>query len=793
MNPFRSMFFMARRFKTETAMNFFGLVVTFSAFYLMASQVEFSRNYNRRVPDSERIFRLETSEGVLNDHSTNAVIASMPQVEAVSEVGDWIETATFSNGQTQVGHAIQPSGLTPFGAIATQCLDGQLQWDSLGQPGVLIPASLARKLFGGEVSVAGRSLLWNSDTVTVRGVYQDLPDNCSMGNHVYFTNRPLFESKEQLSSILYLKLRPEVYADVFVRDFGNQLERLVWESEWNGALATGAVTPEMEPEMRQQFKKLFASRAFHLRPVHDTWFSGVYKGDKGNPTMFFILQLACVLLIVIAFVNFHNFVLAESPARVRGINTRRILGESLWKIRFDLLSETVLTSVLAMMASLVAIVAVSHHSTDLLQGDVSLSNHPLLVVLMAVLSVVVGLLAGAYPAVFATSFPLAVALKGSFGLTPKGLRLRSWLVGAQLAVALFMFIYIGILLLQGRYVYRSDFGFLKDDVLCAQLPGPSGVAKETLRSQLLRVEGVSDVSYSRFVLGTQDFYVDWGQFNDAHRVNVFFSCLYVDCHYLRTMGIEIVDGRDFNERDGDCFIVNEALQKEYPWLQVGHSLMDNMPIVGVCRNPRFASVRKDRSREPLAFVVLGQQYADWDDMLHVVNVRIDRSADPLLVRQQVEHLLQSAVGGEEVQAMFIDQKLEQLYQDEFRFIRQIGWLAFLTLLITLIGVFSLVLCETEYRRREIGIRKVMGASVSSILLLLCRRYVWLLVVSFFVSAPLAWLVGRQWLQSFAEHTSIPWWLFPLSLLSVGLVTLATVVVPSWKAANARPTDSILNQ
>ena len=146
--------------------------------------------------------------------------------------------------------------------------------------------------------------------------------------------------------------------------------------------------------------------------------------------------------------------------------------------------------------------------------------------------------------------------------------------------------------------------------------------------------------------------------------------------------------------------------------------------------------------------------------------------------------------GEEVEVKFLDELLENLYQEEFRFIRQVLWFAAICLVITLIGVFCLTMFETEYRRKEIGIRKVFGSSTGEILMMLYRRYVWLLIGSFIIAAPLAYYIGREWLQSFAERTPIYWWLFPLALLAVGTVTLLTVIIQSWRTANENPINSI---
>jgi putative ABC transport system permease protein len=160
------------------------------------------------------------------------------------------------------------------------------------------------------------------------------------------------------------------------------------------------------------------------------------------------------------------------------------------------------------------------------------------------------------------------------------------------------------------------------------------------------------------------------------------------------------------------------------------------------------------------------------------------------LRHQIEDKLREMGDGSEVGVRFLDQQLENLYQEEFRFIHQVLLFSVICLIITLIGVFCLTLFETEYRRKEIGIRKVFGSTEEAILLLLSRRYAILLLLSFLIAAPIGWYLGHEWLQSFTERTPIYWWLFPLALAAVSFITLATVCIQGWRAATENPVNSI---
>ena len=228
---------------------------------------------------------------------------------------------------------------------------------------------------------------------------------------------------------------------------------------------------------------------------------------------------------------------------------------------------------------------------------------------------------------------------------------------------------------------------------------------------------------------------------------------------------------------------------------MGKKLLDEdteMTVVGVCRNVRFASTRIDNNASPMAFLVYGEKYISkgWANSLGVMNVRVAAGTDKVAMRQKIKDICMKMGAKHEPEVKFLNQQLEDTYQEEFRFIRQVMVFSVICLVITLIGVFCMTMFETEYRRKEIGIRKVMGSSTGEILTMLSRRYVWLLLCCFIVAAPLAWYIGNQWLQGFAERTPIYWWLFPLAFLAVGTVTLATVIIQSWRAANENPVNSI---
>ena len=794
-----SLFYLARRFKTATALNLIGLIVAFAAFYLFMTQVLYNAGYNRGIPDAERLFRVEAKMnldapwGVHCNRPVLEMMLQLPEVEAGTILPKWGWMQELYQGETPVECEVSKIhgelSLLPFGA---ECLDGKLTWDDGSVEGVVIPASLAERFFDTTMA-AGRYLWTGQDSVRVMGVYRDFPENCFLLNAIYV---PIGEDERhnysEWSFIGYLHIYASVDADAFRAEFKDRVKatfRKVVMAE--RADKYDNASPEEKAEMDQQIEDYFGKLDFRVTPLTETFFSGVDPSDTGNRTVHIILIWACVVILLVAAINFLNFTLAESPMRVRGVNTRRVLGEQASTLRLSLIAETIVTALFAFVLSLGVIYLLSKWPAiaELFSGNISLMGHWPLVGWIAAIAVLIGIIAGTYPAFFVTSFQPALVLKGSFGLTPKGRRLRTVLVSLQVFISFILVTYIGILYLQSHFIYHSDYGFDKDELLYSQLPGELKGKKDAVRAELLTLGGVEEVSYSNFVLGSQPKYMGWGRGDGDHSVT--FTCFPVDWRYLRTMGITIVEGRDFNEHDGDCYIINEAARQRWSWVEMDKELTKgDLPVIGVCENVRYGSVHQDRAADPVAFVILGEKYAFWGDRLDILNVRLARNSNKVELRRKIEDKLREMGDGTEVGVRFLDQQLENLYQEEFRFIRQVLLFSVICLVITLIGVFCLTLFETEYRRKEIGIRKVFGSTEEEILALLSRRYVALILGSFVLAAPIAWYIGHQWLQSFAERTPIHWWLFPVALAAVSAITLATVCIQGWRAATENPVNSI---
>ena len=775
----KTLFYFIRRYRLASLLHLLGLGVALAAFYLFQTQVRYNQTYNHSLLEWQRTFRVEQTGGDGEWHSylcrpLEKVFRELPHVEALQATFYHPNRTTVLVGEKSFNEPCQALDRQGLDFLWGQTVSGVCNWEET-TGGVLISQSMAQKFYGTD-DAAGRTIRSpesQQEELQVVGVYRDLPENCFLSNAIYYSlGKGDEDSWQEWSYTQYIRLDDPANRAEVERGMMRALADL-WE------------VPDTAQNLADQL-----GLQFRLTPLDDTYFSGVEEGDRGNRNLVSVLRWASVFVLIVALLNFINFTLAQTPMRIRSVNTRRVLGDSVWHLRLEQVGENVLLSLAAFALGMLLVVLFLHvpGTGDLVSGRVELAAHPRLAAVTLCLALLLGVLSALYPAWYATSFPPALVLKGNFGLSPQGRRLRAALVAMQFGIALVLTAYVGVMYLQRHYIYSADYGYQKDEVFFTSAI-ESG--REAVRSELEKLPGFESVSFGQRVPGSEDQFMQWGRNNGDHRINL--DVLVVDWKFLRTMGIEVTEGRDFTEADmkTGAFVVNRALMEQNEWLHVGEPLCDDgQPIVGVCDKIQFTSMRKDASQRPMAFAILGPKYADWSDRLYYMFVRIAAGTDKLEARRQAQEVLSRFPGLDEVEFRFLDDCLQMTYESEFRYIRQVQLFAAVCIFITLIGVFCLTMFETEYRRREIGIRRILGSTVPQILGLLTRRYAWMLLLMFVPAVPLAWWLSSLWLQSFALHTPVSWWLFPLSLLVVGAVVLLTVVVQSWHTATQNPAESV---
>ncbi|MCF2579948.1 MAG: ABC transporter permease [Prevotella sp.] len=789
----KSLLYMFRRYRLATLLNLLGLGVAVATFYLFMTQVIYNRTYNHNIHNYEHMYRLEIYGNFGDVWGANVcrpfvtILKDIPQIKNVTYISPYVNETDVKVGNRTITVPSINMGKPGIEFFTGKLLSGSSKTCGEGY-NVIVNRSTAEKMFG-TANAAGKTFEGeNGDgsktTVTVVGVSEDMPDNCTLPNGVYICeNESVMNDWSEWSFNVYMLLD----------DGANpkKVERAI-------KLAFMKVNGVSEKDEKRFDKEV--NMKFRISPMDDIYFSGVGKQDKGNRNLVGVLTVASVFVLFIAMLNLLNFSLSEIPMRMRGINTRRVMGASIGSLRLKMIMENVMFAFVALLIGIVLVIAFQRSETcmKLVSGDIHFSSHMVLAAVMAVSALVVGALSAVVPAFYSTSFTPAMVLKGSFGLSPRGRRLRMAIMAVQFCLAFALTIYIGVMSSQSSYIFNSDYGFNKNEVFYTWLSDEAKAKKDAVRAELKKLPFVESVGFAQNAIGTSDGYMGWGRGDgDHHMVLQVLPC---DYEYLRTMQLKIVEGRDFRESDmkTGAYVLNKTAMAQYKWLVVGDSIgrqsnwgsQSNYNIVGVCNNFKLKSMRCDNSNVAVAFVIFGPDMAEWGDRCGQVFVRVAKNQDKIEAKRRIAEVLNRLDGSQKYEMWFLDDDLQQTYVEEFRFISQVKLFAIICIIITIIGVFSLTMFETEYRRKEIAIRKVMGSSIGSVVRLFAMRYALPLVVAFVVAAPVGWWLSNSWLQSFAEHTPIHWWLFPLSFVLVSAVVVITVIIQSWRVATANPVESI---
>lgn len=785
---------MFRRYRLATLLNLLGLGVAVATFYLFMTQVIYNRTYNHNIHDHEHMYRLEIYGGLFGeDWGCNicrpfvTLLKEIPQVKDATYISPYINKTDAKVGNRTINVPLINMGKPGIEFFTGKLLSGSSKTCGDGH-NVIVSRSTAEKMFG-TVNAAGKTFEGeNGDgsktTVTVVGVSEDMPDNCTLPNGVYICeNERGLNDWSEWSYNIYMLLDDGANP--------NKVERAI-------KLAFMKANGVSEKDEKKFDKEV--NMKIRITPVDDIYFSGIGPKDRGNRNLVGVLTVASVFVLFIAMLNLLNFSLSEIPMRMRGINTRRVMGASVGSLRLKMIMENVMFAFVALIIGILLIVAFQRNEScmKLVSGDIHFASHIVLAAIMAVSALVVGALSAVVPAFYSTSFTPAMVLKGSFGLSPRGRRLRMAIMAVQFCLAFALTIYIGVMSSQSSYIFNSDYGFNKNEVFYTWLSEEAQTKKDAVRAELKKLPFVESVGFAQNAIGTSDGYMGWGRGDGEH--HMVLQVLPCDYEYLRTMQLKIVEGRDFRESDmkTGAYVLNKTAMAQYKWLVVGDSIgrqsnwgnQSNYNIVGVCNNFKLKSMRCDNSNVAVAFVIFGPDMAEWGDRCGQVFVRVAKNQDKIEAKRRIAEVLNRLDGSQKYEMWFLDDDLQQTYVEEFRFISQVKLFAIICIIITIIGVFSLTMFETEYRRKEIAIRKVMGSSVGSVVRLFAMRYALPLVVAFVVAAPVGWWLSNSWLQSFAEHTPIHWWLFPVSFVLVSAVVIATVAVQSWRVATANPVESI---
>ena len=777
-----------RRYQLALALNVLGLSVAFAAFMIIMIQLHFDFSFDKFHKDYDKIFRVEIAFPAIG---TNARIPmlSRPLAERFFEssphivagtvinpfVGDaffHVETEGARNFFTERSIVVTPEF---FDVFTFDFVEGSTNVH-IAPGNVFIPLSLSRKIFGSE-SALGKQIVHGSwGTQTILGVYRDFPANSSIENVMYFAMQP-DENRDSWGTFDY---------NVFIRvnDASNApliIDNFMRIFDFAAAFTFGDFT------LDTQGVEMYLTNLPDIYFLPDIQFDIAPKASK--QTLMILLAIA-IVIIVIAAINFTNFSMALTPMRIKSINTQRVLGVRRNTLRMALVYEAM---IIGFASYLIALMLVDIFSktplSRLVDADMSmlLTAHTLIVGGTALVALLVGALAGAYPAHYITSFAPAMLLKGNFGLSPKGKKLRNTLISIQYVASFAMIIGASFMFLQNRFMQNTPLGYETDNLVTVNI-GRIHENKDAFTNQIKAYSGVDDVTFGRFLLSSSDAYMKWGRGYRDDMIN--FMVLPVHYTFLDVMGIEITEGRSFRQADAyteqGAWVFNEAARREFN-MELNTSLDGGGggEIIGFMPDVKFASFRM--AVEPMAFYVMP---AAWNSPTNIAYIKLNAGARMRDALSYINATLAEFDANYPFEIRFFDEVLQRLYEKETALSLLISLFSLLAIFISIVGVFGLVVFDSQSRRKEIGIRKVLGATTFGIIIMFNKVYFKILAVCFVIAAPIAWYAVSRWLENFAYTTPMYWWVYLLAFVAVAAITVATVTFQNWRVANENPVESI---
>ena len=790
----RNLLYLFKRFKTAVVLNLFGLTIAFAAFLLIVMQVDYEMNYDAMHSKSGRTFRLEANHGEFEHNAIHCLMFSDAFVNSSAHITDYSYRYPFYGGERycQIDEVDDQGEAKVFKENFQLCLpnisdvfdfhmkEGSVECLSI--PGsVLIPESVAKRLFDKQSAIGKRIRMSGSSgwqpvsttILTIGGVYKDFPGNTTVQNRIYVP----------MDQLDLLKSSWQMYANEIYVTLDDPLNKEEVLDHFNKTFDFAKSQMGSAQEI--------ALRLTPLKEVyytHDTTFDFNPKGHR--ETNYVLLGIA-FLILFIAGINFTNLTTSLIPLRLKTINTHRVLGCSIYKLQAISLIESIVICLISYILALFIVNDLSYTPiANWVDADIRLSQYKGLILLTALIAILTGCLAGLYPAIRSTSYAPALVLKGSFGLSPKGKKVRVALIGFQYTVSIALIIVTLFMGLQNHFMTSSEqLGFNKDQVAIVNLtPEIYAKHKPQYIQKLKDYPGIEDVAFSVYELSKEDDMIDL-EYARHEDKDVFFKVFYASENFLSVMDIQVEEGRDFTREDlnkaQSDYIINPAAERDFH-LHPGDRFNDRT-VLGVSKDFRFNSCRIASS--PFVFALNN----DMPNPKLVSYIRFNSKTNLQEAVAHVRETLKEIDPTFPFEISFYNTILNNLYQKEQTLGKLISLFGIMAILISIVGVFGLVLFETQYRRKEIGIRKINGATTGQILLMFNKTYIRIVSVCFIISIPIAWMGTQQWLENFAYKTPLHLWVFIVAFLIILSVTIGTVTFRNWQAANENPVNSVKSE
>lgn len=752
-----------------------GLACTILIYLWISDELNFDKFHEK---DSQ-LFQVMGSTQMSNDieisWATSGLLADLLQ-EEIPEIEYSVTTVTDaeSNILSVDENSIQSVGLYIgedfFNLFSYNLIQGKPTEIFPDINSIILSEELALKLFNTTNNIVGKVIeMDNKDQLIVSGIFKEMPLNSSV----------------QFDFALPYKRIELQYAGIFA-----------WgQNYFNTYLAfkKGVSIPEINEKISAVYQKHSGSKntTLFIRPYADQYLYDNYEGavqSGGRITYVRLFSLIAILILVMASINFINLSTASASKRMKEVGVKKLLGASRRSLVFDFMIESITISLFALIISIVIVKLFLPYFNVFVEKQIYLAfelNH-ILFIIGILLSTV--LLSGIYPAFYLSGINSLNAFKGNQSNKLSKLGLRKGLVILQFAISIILIASVFILLRQMNFIYGQNLGYSKDNIIYFEKARDTGENIETFISELKNIHGVKNVTSTAWSFVGQKASTDGLSWNGkSSDDNMSFGVQQINYDFFETFGIQLEEGRSFSKNfksDDSKIIFNEAAIRA---MGIEDPIGKNINVWG--RERQIVGIVKDFNYESLHTKINPLFFILKPTNSKKIMVKIEEGMESEVINN-VEKKYHEFNPQSSFEYKFLDQEYQSLYVAEKKVIILSKYFAGIAILISCLGLLGLAIFTTEQRRKEIGIRKVNGATISEILIMLNKDFLKWVVIAFVIATPIVYYAMYQWLQGFAYKIELSWWIFALAGCLAIIIAMITVSLQTFWAARRNPVESL---
>lgn len=775
-----------KRSKSTFFINLIGLSSGLTCALLIYLWVNDELNFDKFHANDAQLFQVmerseENGQVIIHEATQGPLAAAMakdlPEVAAAVSVMSMAREGVFFTMKHGEKTA-KPTGIfaTPnFFTTFSFPLAGGDPKQALSDPNAIaISESLAKNLFGGVEQAMGKNLAWEvlglKKQSVVSGVFEKLPANNSMEFDFVLTQEVLL-NEIWTNGQKWWNEGPQTYL----------------------LLKNGTNIPRFNAKIANFIKPYFPETIFTLsvRPYSGAYLHGNYENgvqSGGRIVYVRLFSLIALVVLIIACINFMNLSTARASRRQKEVGIKKAIGSSRGTLVAQFLGEATCMALLSLIGAFGLAALLLPQFNSLTGKQLPLNFSPAFVGTALGVALLTGVLSGSYPAFYLSRFKPASVLKGQIKNTFGEVLARNGLVVFQFAISLVLIVAVAVIYQQIEYVQSKNLGYDKANILYFDKEGKVSQTPEDFLAALKKIPGVvnaSAIQQSIMGGGASTYGIEWPGKSDKDMID--FSVRAVDFDMIETFGISMKEGRSFSKdfgTEGSGLIFNETAVKvmglKNPVGTVVKMWGEDKIIIGVAKDFHIASLHEPIA--PMVFI-----YRPENTTMIMAKIEAGREKETI---DRLQQFYTAYNPGYVFNFKFLDDDYQALYVSEQRISKLSRYFAGLAVLISCLGLFGLAAFMAEQRTKEIGIRKVLGASVSSVVGLLSKEFLKLVLIALAIATPLAWFLMQQWLSGFAYRIELEWWTFALAGVAAILIAFLTVGYQSVKAAVADPVKSL---